>query len=92
MFGAYAARLLIALGVGYAVLYLAKREEKGMRLLGLAIGTLIIVSVIANLFIALFLQSQLSGEKARYYNRMMMQQPRMAPKMPAMPKVPAMKR
>jgi len=83
MFGIYN-RLFTALGLGYVVLYLAKREEKGMRLLGYAIGTLIIASVIANLFIDLFLQSQLCGEKALYHNRMMMQQPRMAPKMPAM--------
>lgn len=84
MFGMRAGFLLIALGMGYAVLYLAKREEKGMRLLGLAIGTMIIASAVSSLFFDLMMQNQLSGEKARYYNRMMMQQPRMTHKMPVM--------
>ena len=81
MFGAYAARLLIALGVGYAVLYLSKREEKGMRLLGFAIGTLIIAAAITNLFSNLYL-NWTYGKQAAY--RRMMQQPRMTHKMPVM--------
>jgi hypothetical protein len=76
--------LLIALGVGYAVLYLTKREEKGMRLLGYTIGTLIIASAISYMFLNIILQDQLANARAYYSRRMMMQQPRMMPKMSPM--------
>jgi hypothetical protein len=76
--------LLIAMGVGYAVLYLAKREEKGTRLIGYAISALIISSAIGYLFLNLLMQRRFYGPKARCYQKMMMQQPGMSPKMPAM--------
>jgi len=41
--GTFEALLLIALGIGYIVLYFAKREEKSLQLIGYFIGSLIIV-------------------------------------------------
>ena len=37
------ALLVIGLGIGYLVLYLAKREEKGLQALGYFLGTIIIL-------------------------------------------------
>lgn len=42
MLGMHLVSLLLALGAGYLVLYFAKREERGLRILGLVIGTFIL--------------------------------------------------
>ncbi len=42
--GLKAAILLIALGIGYIVCYLAEREEKDLKTIGYAIGLFIIAS------------------------------------------------
>ena len=41
--GAKNVLLVIGLGIGYLVLYLAKREEKGLQALGYFLGTVIIL-------------------------------------------------
>lgn len=41
--------LLVALGIGYIVLYFAKREEKGLQLIGYIIGWVVII--LASLYI-----------------------------------------
>ena len=92
MGGITEAILLVALGVGYMVCYLAKREEKTFKALGYLIGTFIIV-----LSALLILSSLLLA--ARFCNRMgkgMMMPHKMMMKgqmpMPAIPAQPETKK
>jgi hypothetical protein len=75
--------LLIALGTGYMVFYLAKREDKGLRLIGFVIGTVIVASAISYMLINIIAQNQLCEAKTQYYKRMMLQ-PHMMPRLPAL--------
>ncbi|MCM8799897.1 MAG: hypothetical protein NC900_04150 [Candidatus Omnitrophica bacterium] len=63
------ALLLLALGLGYIVLYLAKREEKGLQFLGYVVGTFIILLSIFYILINIFIGIQIS----RPIRTMMMQ-------------------
>lgn len=83
--GMFEALLLIALGIGYIVLYLAKREEKDLQTIGYIIGTLIMILAIFYLVGSLWLQVRLCP-KVRHLRGTM--QPRMMPQ-PMMPRSPA---
>lgn len=56
------ALLLVALGIGYFVLYFAKREEKTLQLVGYAIGCIIIT-----LAASYMLLNSLWSDPARFY-------------------------
>ena len=75
--------LLIAIGIGYIVLYFAKREEKGLQFLGYIIGALIIALATAYMLGNFLLLSKIGYPNLRYYKGMMrprmMQQQRMMP-------------
>lgn len=88
--------LYFALGIGYIVLYLAKREEKAMQLIGYIIGTGIIVlaliSIIGNLFLGF------EYNRAAFRHKAMMKEPMIQRHMmqpqtirPSMPRSPAEK-
>jgi len=66
------APLLIALGIGYLVLYFAKREEKNLQILGYFLGTLII------LYSIIFIVLTLLMPPVRHFmpRRMLMQGPK----------------
>ena len=49
---------LIALGIGYLVLYFARREEKRMQFIGYIIGAMIIIATTAYMLLNLWLYSQ----------------------------------
>ncbi|TRZ93516.1 hypothetical protein D4R78_08435 [bacterium] len=54
--------LLLALGLGYIVFYLANREEKGLKLIGISIGAFMIVfSILLILGNAIFMNMGYSG-------------------------------
>lgn len=55
--------LLLALGVGYVVCYLAEREEKALRSLGLVIGSTIIVISALMLLNNLIFSAQICGAR-----------------------------
>lgn len=67
--GASKALLLIAMGIGYIVLYLAKREEKGLQFLGYIIG--IVIVILGALFIVTSLTVPDMGRPAMMQQRMM---------------------
>jgi len=75
------ALLLIALAAAYVVIYLAKREDKVLKLTGYVIAGFIIGVVIAYMSANIWLQSQMCSAKTRYYQRMM--QPRLMQPLPA---------
>lgn len=80
------ALLLIALGVGFMVLYFAKREEKGLQFTGYVIGIGIIALALFYIVGNILLQAQICYPKMRYYKGMMQQrmmQPRTIPQAPA---------
>lgn len=88
--------LYFSLGIGYIVLYLAKREEKALQLIGYVIGTGIIVlaliSIIGNLFLGFEYNRAAFRHKAMMKEPMMqrhMMQPR--PLQPSIPKTPERK-
>lgn len=87
--GAFEALLLIALGIGYIVLYLAKREEKVLRFSGYIIGGIIIALAAVYLLGNILIQAQICYPRLRY-RKGMMQQRMMQPRM--MPQAPAQKR
>lgn len=66
--GIFEALLLIALGMGYFVLYFAKREEKILQAVGYVAGSLIILLASLYLLGSLYLQSRLGCGKS-YYNK-----------------------
>lgn len=76
--GIFEALLLIALGFGYIVLYLAKREEKRLRFVGYLLGITIIVFAVIYMIGNTLIQT-ICYPKMRYYKGMtkqrMMQQP-----------------
>lgn len=74
------ALLLIALGIGYLVVYFAKREEKGLRFCGYVIGGAIITLTIIYLLGSILFQAKMCRLKG--YDRGLMQQ-RMMPEPPA---------
>ena len=73
IFGKNEALLLIALALGYIVLYLAKREEKGLQFLGYFLGTLVI-SVSALLIIRDLFIGGCVFDKAKMHDMMMKRQ------------------
>jgi hypothetical protein len=78
--------LLVALGIGYVVLYLAKREEKGLQLTGYLIGGLIIILaafyIVGNiLFRAEYQRNMLRTQSLMMHRGTM--QPRMPKTIPA---------
>lgn len=89
--GVFEALILIALGFGYIVLYLAKREEKGLQFVGYVIGGVIIVLAIIYLLCNIWAQASLCYPRLRYRKGIMQQrmiqprmmQPRMMPQAPA---------
>jgi hypothetical protein len=87
--GIQEALLLIGLGMGYIVLYFAKREEKGLQLLGYAIGTVIIILTLIYLFDNILTKFNTVYPKMGY-NKGMMQQHMMRPQM--MPNAPSQRR
>lgn len=87
--GTFEALVLIALGFGYIVLSLAKREEKGLQFTGYLIGAVIIALATVYLLGNTWVQTQICYPKMRYYKGMMQQQRMMQP---LMPKAPARKR
>lgn len=70
------ALLLIALGIGYIVLYLANREEKGLRAAGIIAGVLIMglsaIMILGKL--AMCAKFCKMGGKDMKYHKMMMQE------------------
>jgi hypothetical protein len=84
--------MLCALGIGYIVVYLARREEKGLQLFGYYIGGTIIVLSLIYIIVSVFLGLQYQRNMLRYNNTMIqphMMQPRTG--QPAMPRYPAEK-
>ena len=79
--GIFEALLLIALGLGYVVLYLAKREEKRLQFIGFIIGVLIIALSLIYLISSSLLQSVCPF--SRPYKSMMQQ--KMMPPVPQRP-------
>ena len=84
-FGLSDAILLVALGIGYVVLYLAKREEKALQFTGYLIGGVIIVLsliyILGNLLVKREYQSNmLQAQKMMMQKRTM--QPRQMPQAP----------
>ncbi len=86
--------LLLALGAGYIVCYLANREEKTLRSLGMVIGGLIIAVSASMLFNNLLLTARMCGSGRGGMGMMPMHQmmkagkmsyPEGAKKMPAAP-------
>ena len=61
---------LIALGLSYIVLYFADREEKGLRLIGYFIGTLILGLTVAYMVGDFLMQTKLTDARLRYYRKM----------------------
>ena len=61
---------LIALGLSYIVLYFADREEKGLRLIGYFIGTLILGLTVAYMVGDSLMQTKLTDARLRYYRKM----------------------
>lgn len=88
MAGISEALLLLALGLGYIVCYLANREEKVLRTIGYFIGTFIIVLsgllIIVNVFFAAKFCRRTMGMMP--HHRMMMQGKDMPTPMPVQPK------
>lgn len=62
------AALLVALALGYIVLYLAKREEKFLRGLGLFLGVFIIVATSLQLLGKLIMRVKVCQEISRGIN------------------------
>ena len=62
---------LIALGLSYIVLYFANREEKGLRLIGYFIGTLILGLTVAYMVGDFFMQTKFTNARFHYYRQMM---------------------
>lgn len=65
--------LLFALGIGYIVLYLARREEKGLRLVGYAIGGGIIVLALLYILSSLLFGVCYKSNIMRHHRTMMQQ-------------------
>lgn len=80
--------LLVALGLGYVVCYLAKREDKGMQVIGYLIGVFIIVLsailIINSLVLATRFCSR-GGVGMMAPHKMMMKGQMPMPAMPAQP-------
>jgi hypothetical protein len=76
------ATLLIALGLGYVVLYLAKKEQKRMQFYGYLIGIVIIALASVYILSNLWLQSSIYCSRPRPFNKMMLR--RVRPPMPPM--------
>ncbi len=73
--------LLIALGVGYLVIFFAKKEEKWLRAIGYIIGVIIIISATIYLLGNCWLQSRFCRmHRGRMFKHMMQQPPMMQPK------------
>lgn len=68
--------LLISLAVSYIVLCFANKEEKGLRLIGFFIGSLILALTIAYIVGNLLWQNKLCNAKAKYYQGMMQSAPK----------------
>jgi len=66
--------MLLALGIGFIVLYLAKREEKWLQLIGYGIGGIIIVLSLIYLIVGVVVGLTYNKNIMRY-NKTMMQQP-----------------
>lgn len=86
--GNFEALLLIALGMGYLVLYLAKREDKGLQFLGYIVGVIIITLSLIYLVGNTLIQTVYYPRVQHYYKGMMKQH--MMPR-PMMPQAPAQK-
>ena len=65
--------MLLALGIGFIVLYLAKREEKWLQLIGYGIGGIIIVLSLIYLIVGVVVGFTYNKNMMRY-NKAMMQQ------------------
>jgi hypothetical protein len=75
--------LMVSLGIGYLILYFAKREEKGLQVLGYFLGTLIL------LYSAISILLNVIGITPRASRRMMMRPPpQMMPSTPQVPPLP----
>jgi len=85
--GLFELMVLIALGVGYLVIYFAKREEKELQFVGYIIGGVIIVLAGVQLISNIWFQAKFCGRahafKGMMQKRMMPQQMPMAPQPPA---------
>lgn len=78
--GVVEALLLISLGLGYIVLYLAKQGEKQLQFVGYIIGVIIITLSLVYLLGNLLIQSA-SYPQVRYHRGMMQQRMMMQPPM-----------
>jgi ABC-type arginine transport system permease subunit len=89
MAGIAEAMLLIALGLGYIVCYLANREEKALRTIGYFIGTFIIVLssllIMVNVFFAAKFRRKAMGMMIPH-QKMMMPGQNMPAHMPDQPR------
>jgi len=88
--GMFEALLLIALGFGYIVLYLAKREDKRLQFLGYFLGAVIITLSLTYLVINVLTQAFFLAPKTRYYNRSIIQPSKSMPR-PMPQQAPAQK-
>ena len=80
--------LLVALGIGYVVLYLAKREEKGLQLTGYLIGGLIIILAAFYIVGNILFRAEYQRNMTRT-QRLMMYKGTMQPRMPKTIPAPA---
>jgi len=71
--------LMVSLGIGYLILYFAKREEKGLQALGYFLGTVIM------LYSAIFILLNVIGITPRVSRMMMRPSPQMMPSTPQVP-------
>lgn len=69
------ALLLICLGIGYIVIYLAKREERQLQLVGYIIGSLIIGLSLIYQTANLWVQAKMCSSRMPYQKAMMMHHP-----------------
>jgi len=71
--GVFEALLLVALGVGYIVLYFAKREEGAMQIVGYIAGSAIMLLATIYLIGAVYLHSRMDASKMRIYKETLQQ-------------------
>ena len=67
----YDTLLLISLGIGYLVLYFARREEKGPQIIGYVIGYTIIVLTLVYMLSNIWAKKNLCNQKAPFFQGVM---------------------
>lgn len=71
---------LLSLGMGYLVLYFAKREDKGLKLVGYFLGIFILVLTIVYMLGDLMWQNRLCNAKVKQYRQMIQSAPGTMPR------------